>query len=94
MVSHGCIRLYEPHIATLAELTRKGTPVHIVHEPYKVGWRGESLYVEAHRGVYQDADPAELAQQVEAATKNRAAVIDWARVRDVAQTPTGVPSRI
>ncbi|MAT84171.1 MAG: L,D-transpeptidase [Gammaproteobacteria bacterium] len=94
MVSHGCIRLYEPHIATLAELTRKGTPVHIVHEPYKVGWRGDSLFVEAHRGVYTDADPADLAQQVEAATKNRAAVIDWARVQEVAQSPTGVPSRI
>ncbi len=94
MVSHGCIRLYEPHIATLAELTGKGTPVHIVDEPFKVGWRGDRLLVEVHRGIYSDPDPAELPKRIEAATKNRAAVIDWARVQELLETPTGVPARI
>jgi L,D-transpeptidase ErfK/SrfK len=94
MVSHGCIRLYEPHIATLAELARKGTPVHIVNEPYKVGWRDDELFLEVHRGVYEPADPEELRKRVHQATKNRAAVIDWARIDDLAGSPTGVPARI
>lgn len=94
MVSHGCIRLYEPHIATLVELARKGTPVHIVNEPFKVGWRDEQLYVEVHRGVYEPADRAELENRIAEATKNRATVIDWARIEDLAESSTGVPARI
>jgi len=94
MVSHGCIRLYEPHIATLVELARKGTPVHIVNEPYKVGWRNDELFVEVHRGVYEPADPAELERRIAQATKNRAAVIDWARISGLVEFPTGVPARI
>src|SRR5690606_4193370 len=88
MVSHGCIRLYEPHIATLAEMARKGTPVRIVNEPFKVGWRNDQLYVEAHRGVYEPADPEELRKLVDAETKNRAAVeVDWARIEALAESP-------
>jgi L,D-transpeptidase ErfK/SrfK len=94
MVSQGCIRLYEPHIATLAEMARRGTTVRIVNEPYKVGWRGDDLYVEVHRNVYSDADPEELAQRVQTATKNRAAVLDWARVAGLMESPTGIPVRI
>ena len=95
MVSHGCIRLYEPHIATLAEMARKGTPVRIVNEPFKVGWRNDQLYVEAHRGVYEPADPEELRKLVDAETKNRAAVeVDWARIEALAESPTGIPTRI
>jgi len=93
-VSHGCIRLYEPHIATLAELARKGTTVHIVNEPYKVGWRNDELFVEVHRGVYEDADPQDLKHRLAKATKNRAAVVDWARIDRLVESPTGVPARI
>lgn len=94
MVSHGCIRLYENHIATLAELARKGTPVHIVNEPFKVGWRDDQLFLEVHRAVYGHADPADVQRRIAAATKNRAAVIDWARVDGLLGSPTGVPAEI
>jgi L,D-transpeptidase ErfK/SrfK len=94
MVSHGCIRLYEPHIATLAELAKKGTPVHIVNEPYKVGWRNDQLFLEVHRDVYDAVDPSELKRRISQATKNRAAVIDWARIDGLVGSPTGVPTRI
>ncbi len=94
MVSQGCIRLYEPHIATLAELARRGTPVHIVNEPFKVGWRDDELLVEVHRDIYAGADSDELTKRISAAIKNRAAVVDWARVDALVQSPTGVPSRI
>ncbi|MFW6094123.1 MAG: L,D-transpeptidase family protein [Pseudomonadota bacterium] len=94
MVSHGCIRLYEPHIATLAELTGRDTPVHIVNEPYKVGWRDDQLFVEVHPDIYDEADPEELPRRIESATKNRAAVVDWARVEELLESPTGIPARM
>ncbi|NBC22566.1 MAG: L,D-transpeptidase family protein [Gammaproteobacteria bacterium] len=93
-VSQGCIRLYEPHIATLAELARRGTPVHIVNEPYKVGWRDEQLFVEVHRDIYESTDPSDLTKRLQAAVKNRAAAVDWARIDDLVRSPTGVPARI
>jgi len=91
MVSHGCIRLYDEHIATLAELAKRGTAVHIVNEPYKAGWRNDELFVEVHRDIYGEADLAELTQRIEAATKNRASVVDWARLPVLLETPSGVP---
>jgi len=94
MVSHGCIRLYDPHIETLVELAANGTPVHIVNEPFKVGWSGETLFAEVHEPLYSESDPEELVQRITEATKNRAAVIDWARVNRLSQSPTGMPVRI
>jgi L,D-transpeptidase ErfK/SrfK len=94
LVSHGCVRLYEPHIASLAEMTSKGTPVHIVNEPYKVGWRNGELYVEVHDDLYGEADPSELRERLAEAVKNRAAVIDWARLDALLESPTGVPVKL
>ena len=94
MVSHGCIRLYDPHIETLVELVPRGTPVHIVNEPFKVGWRGEELYAEVHEDMYTETDPKVLVRMITNATKNRAAVIDWARLDRLTQAPTGIPVRI
>ncbi|ASJ73044.1 putative L,D-transpeptidase YbiS [Granulosicoccus antarcticus IMCC3135] len=48
-VSHGCIRLYNEHIAILAETVPVGTRVRIVNEPVK--WRLDEagLLIEAYR---------------------------------------------
>ena len=94
MVSHGCIRLYDPHIESLVELVPRGTPVYIVNEPFKVGWRGEELYAEVHEDLYTKTDPDQLVRMIADATKNRAAVIDWARLNRLTQAPTGIPVRI
>jgi L,D-transpeptidase ErfK/SrfK len=47
--THGCIRLYPEHIATLYEMVPVGTPVTIVHFPVKVGFSGDKIYVEIHQ---------------------------------------------
>jgi L,D-transpeptidase ErfK/SrfK len=92
--SLGCIRMYDAHVETLAELTRLGTPVRIINEPYKVGWRDGELYLEVHSDIYEMAEEGELEKRIRAATKNRAAVIDWARVKAMVERPTGIPTRI
>ena len=92
--SLGCIRMYDNHVETLAELTRRGTLVRIVNEPYKVGWWEGELFLEVHEDIYTMAKSDELEKRISEATKNRAAVIDWARVQELAEKPTGVPTRI
>ncbi len=47
-VSHGCIRLYPEDIRKLYAEVPVGTPVRIINQPYKAGWAGGRLYIEAH----------------------------------------------
>lgn len=99
MVSHGCIRLYEPHIATLAEMVPRGFPVFIVNQPVKLGWRGKRLYLESHRRLYTDDDYSaeemgQLVARVEAAAEAKTVEIDRNIVETTLQGPTGVPAGI
>jgi L,D-transpeptidase ErfK/SrfK len=56
-VSHGCIRLYPEDIETLYALVSVGTPVTIVDQPIKAGWRDDHLFLEIHHPlVEEDAD--------------------------------------
>lgn len=45
--SHGCIRLYPEDIVQLFEQVTVGTSVTVVDQPYKLGWRGDDLFLEA-----------------------------------------------
>jgi L,D-transpeptidase ErfK/SrfK len=98
MVSHGCVRLYPGHIETLVELVPNGTPVYVVNEPYKVGWRAGELYVEAHKDLYATNQRTELVRKIilatEDATKDRATSISWQRVEKLGSALTGVPVNV
>ena len=47
-VTHGCIRMFPEDIEALYKVVRASTPVHIVNQPYKLGWGVGGLYLEAH----------------------------------------------
>ncbi|MDH3695312.1 MAG: L,D-transpeptidase family protein, partial [Gammaproteobacteria bacterium] len=47
-VSHGCVRLYPEDIQPLFQSTALSTDVHLIDQPYLLGWRGDVLYLEAH----------------------------------------------
>lgn len=51
-VSHGCIRLYPEHIALLFESVRVNTPVEIVYEPVKIGFKDQNIFMEVHPDIY------------------------------------------
>lgn len=52
LVSHGCIRLYPEHISRLFTETPVGTPVEIIYEPIKVGFRQGEIFLEVHPDPY------------------------------------------
>ncbi len=98
-VSHGCVRLYPEDIAPLFEDIPIGTPVHIVNQPYLLGWQNGYLHLEAHPPladdernwntelialVSDDIDDAGYAERK----------IDWNRVQQVAEAARGVPVSI
>ena len=53
-VSHGCIRMYPEDIEYLFSKIPVGTPVRVVNQPYKVGYRHGNMYAEAHEPLSDD----------------------------------------
>lgn len=95
-VTHGCVRLYPENIAGLFRDVPVGTPVRIVNQPYKAGWRGDALYLEVHP-LLDDGPVANLTPLVRAlinATRERRANIDWVAVERAAQQARGTPVRV
>ena len=95
-VSSGCIRMYPEDIKYFYDAVAKGTPVSIVDNPYKVGWLGNDLYLEAHlpflevRGTV-DEELEKIRQIVLSATYNRPAQVDWHAVVMILAKHTGIP---
>ncbi len=97
-VTHGCIRMYPEDIETLFARVPVGTPVHIVNQPFKAGWRQGVLFLEAHPpegnptpDMLEDLTPA--IRSIVAATpeQGRDDHVDWNRVRAVAEGMHGIP---
>jgi L,D-transpeptidase ErfK/SrfK len=96
-VTHGCIRLFPEDIEWLFERARVNTPVRIVNQAYKFGWRGDELFLEVHPLL--DGDDAETSMTAAtrayvAATGEADAVVDWDLVLEAAERPTGMPVRV
>lgn len=54
-VSSGCIRMYPEDIEKLFDLVPIGTQVNIVNQPIKLGWLLDSLFIELHPPLEEDA---------------------------------------
>jgi L,D-transpeptidase ErfK/SrfK len=54
LVSHGCIRLYPEDIEELFALVKVGTPVEIIYEPIKIGFKEGHIFVEVHPDLYNE----------------------------------------
>ncbi|MCG2634547.1 MAG: L,D-transpeptidase family protein [Gammaproteobacteria bacterium] len=96
-VTHGCIRLYPEDISHLFGLVETGTPVYLVNEPEKLGWSGNTLYLEVHRpegvgdyAVALDRVAARLAQMLDGVP----ASVEWELVERTVRDALGVPQPI
>lgn len=98
-VSHGCIRLYNEHIAELFEIVPVGTPVNIVNQPYKVGVRAGRIYLEAHPSLDEDQEHfndnmTSVVKALVAMTEEGGYQVDWELARQIIQQARGIPVEI
>jgi len=95
-VTHGCIRMYPEDIEKLFGQVEVGTSVTLVNQPVKMGWSGETLYVEVHQPL--DEDVMTYAQLLDHAmnlftqkTAGKSVTLDGAALRAALERPSGVP---
>ena len=98
-VSHGCIRLYPEDIEQLFNGIATGTQVRIIDQPFKLGWQGDELYLEAHNPAYPgtirettDRFSTPLIYRIQAIAEHN--LVDWSAVVRAIQNANGVPTRI
>lgn len=100
-VSHGCFRMLNHNVLELADLVKVGEAVRIINKPYKLGFKGEQLYLEAHMPLDDDGEPSVVdkhAMVMELLLANEELQdkvnIDWDRVRQVVAEESGIPTVI
>lgn len=98
-VTHGCIRMYPENIEELFQKVPIDTPVHIVNQPYKMGWLDDTFYLEAHLPLDEDRvddaiDLTVLTRVYVAATRDRRAEVDWDQAEAVVGEALGLPVQI
>lgn len=99
-VTHGCMRMYAPDIQRLYQTVPIGTPVRIVNQPYKVGWRDGVLYVEVHPWL-EGTPPAQLNNTtlLTQLVKSRLSQyidypVDWQAVEQARIEANGIPMAV
>ncbi|MBB6091836.1 L,D-transpeptidase ErfK/SrfK [Povalibacter uvarum] len=99
-VTHGCIRMYPEDIEQFFKMVAVSTPVRIVHQPYKMGWKGQELYMEVHAPLQGQEEVGELHSLTQitrllvSATQDRTVAIDWARAEQAFNSATGIPEPV
>ena len=104
-VSRGCIRLYPEQIVRFYDMIDVGTPVTVVHEPVKFGWRDGELFVEVHpdfdqldelesKGTYPERRADGYGAVALATAGAAAGRIDWTKLKAAETERTGVPVQI
>lgn len=99
LISSGCIRLHNADMDELFELAKVGDPVYIIHHPYKVGWKGGTLYLEAHVPVSID-DPLgklnilSINQVLKEYLRDSNYRVDWHLVDRIIKHPNGIPNAV
>lgn len=92
-VSHGCIRMYPEDIERLFPQVPITTSVKIVHQPFKVGWRGNDLYLEVHtKDGEKTKDPKAVIPT--GIANARGMHIDWQEVHRALNENTGLPQLV
>jgi L,D-transpeptidase ErfK/SrfK len=98
-VTHGCIRMFPEDIEQFFKMVAVNTPVRIVHQPYKMGWQGDELFMEVHAPLEGQEDRdlhslTNITRLLVAATRDRTVAIDWAKAEAAFLRPTGIPQPV
>ena len=98
-VTHGCIRMYPEDIEQFFKMVAVNTPVRIINQPYKMGWKGNDLYIEVHAPTEGQLDPnlyslTNITKLLVSATQDRTVALDWAKAEQAFLHPTGIPEPV
>ncbi len=94
LVTHGCIRLYPEDILHLYPIIPIGTPVNIIYEPVKIGFKEGHIFIEVHEDIYHRIpDPFEftLKKLEEKGIKN---LVDLEKLKEALDQRSGFPMEI
>ncbi|HLF66871.1 MAG TPA: L,D-transpeptidase family protein [Gammaproteobacteria bacterium] len=98
-VSHGCIRLFPTDIEELFHNVPVGTPVSLINEPVKAGWRGNELYLVVHPLLHEypmshDQLKALVTDKINYALNGKQVNVNWDLVETMIKQQTGIVDRI
>ena len=98
-ISHGCLRMYPEDIEKMFDKVPVGTPVRIINQPYKAGWQGDVLYLEAHpplveSGYSSDTNLTPMVVALTTVVKQRLTDHAWQAAARVASQDAGIPTPI
>jgi len=96
--THGCIRLFPEDIESLFYIVPIGTLVLIIHEPYKVGWHNNHLYLESHQPLteahYVGSNSLKRLATLIEKSIHGTYLVNWASAKMTAEAANGYPIRI
>lgn len=98
-VTHGCIRMYPEDIEVLFPRVPVGARVQIIHEPVKVGWLDDRLYIEMHKPLdgydsQEDKLIPNIMKMVDAKSNGEDYTIDWGLVKRLSNSYPGMPQQV
>lgn len=99
-VSHGCFRMFNHNVLELAAMVPVGTPVRIINEPYKFGFSGGKVYLEAHAPLDDEGEPSVVDKHTAVINtllkreELNGLRLDWDMVREVVASEDGLPVAI
>lgn len=98
-VSHGCIRLYPEDMEILFEQTSIQTPVHLINQPFLMGWHKSQLYIQAYPtpNASQTQTRKQLARfkrKLKRIEQKSNRLIAWNKVESVISKKNGIPASI
>lgn len=97
--SAGCLRMYPEDIKKLFGQVDVGNRVRIVDEPFKAGWRGRDLYLEAHQPLQEQLrqfglNLTPMVHTVMGEIGRQKVNVDWQKAVKIAETQSGLPALI
>ena len=100
MVTHGCMRMYPEDVAQLFPIVSLGTQVNLVNQPVKLGWYGDTLYIEVSQPLDDNnLNYQQLLSQATALIQKKTADrpgfgLNGEALKQALEKPDGIPTAI
>jgi L,D-transpeptidase ErfK/SrfK len=98
-VTHGCVRMFPVDVEELFNKVPVGTPVLIVNDPIKLGWKNNELYLEVHQSLEEhplntNQRKVLLVDKLEKALAGKQVNLNWDLIHNMMTQQSGVAQMI